>query len=249
MKLPTLVASDEELESALLVANIPTLLMVLIQLTGDRRWLGERYRPTRTRAMDDNTDGGLPTDVLDEIRAGALAALRQYREGREVALPRPGTEQLVEMMSVCMGEPVADEYVPMLMEEMGLVDRDTTWRERLAPHTGHPFEVLIIGAGFAGVCAAIKLGAAGISHPDAGSTPPATSTPTLSPPTPTGRPTTPCATRRTLTCGGAQSRPAWPRGSGSGPRYLPQTTTPAPMCGRCDYVPPTAASRAFESTP
>jgi len=164
VKLPTLVASDEELESALLVANIPTLLMVLIQLTGDRRWLGERYRPTRTRAMDDNTDGGLPTDVLDEIRTGALAALRQYREGREVALPRPGTEQLVEMMSGCMGEPVADEYVPMLMEEMGLVDRDTTWRERLAPHTGHPFEVLIIGAGFAGVCAAIKLGAAGISH-------------------------------------------------------------------------------------
>ena len=36
-----------ELEAGVCTANVPTLLMVLVHLTGDRRWLADRYRPAR----------------------------------------------------------------------------------------------------------------------------------------------------------------------------------------------------------
>jgi 4-hydroxyacetophenone monooxygenase len=46
---------------AIAIANVPTLLMVLVQLTGDLRWLEEPYRPSRARGMGDNDTGGLPS--------------------------------------------------------------------------------------------------------------------------------------------------------------------------------------------
>jgi len=39
---------------AIAIANVPTLLMVLVQLTGDHRWLEEPYQPQRARGMGDN---------------------------------------------------------------------------------------------------------------------------------------------------------------------------------------------------
>lgn len=59
------------LKDAIALANIPTLLAVLVQMTGDTAWLEGRFVPTRTRGLDDNDDGGLPVAVQDEIRACA----------------------------------------------------------------------------------------------------------------------------------------------------------------------------------
>ena len=54
--------------AAVAFANIPTLLMVLVQLTGDLGWLDEPYRLSRTKGMSDN-DTGAPTanDVIVNI--------------------------------------------------------------------------------------------------------------------------------------------------------------------------------------
>lgn len=160
--------ADEKLRAALSDANIPTLLMVVVHLTGDFRWLQPPYRPTRTQAMDDNTDGGLPSDVQEEIRDAAFHGLVAWRDGAPLKLAEPSTDQLVEMMSACMGEPVSAEYVPMMLEEMGLRERDAVWLDRLDPAEVSAevdrFRVLIIGAGFAGICAAIKLDRAGIPY-------------------------------------------------------------------------------------
>ena len=38
--------------------NIPTLLMVLVHLTGDDTWLDPPYQPERSTGMDDNDSGG-----------------------------------------------------------------------------------------------------------------------------------------------------------------------------------------------
>ena len=54
---------------ALALANIPTLLMVMVQLTGNLRWLEPPYRPRRAQGMSDNDTGGLPDDIQGEIRA------------------------------------------------------------------------------------------------------------------------------------------------------------------------------------
>ena len=39
-------------------ANLPSLVAVLYQLTGDRRYLADPYRPTRSRGMEDNDPAG-----------------------------------------------------------------------------------------------------------------------------------------------------------------------------------------------
>ncbi|ODU07002.1 MAG: hypothetical protein ABS80_24355 [Pseudonocardia sp. SCN 72-51] len=43
-------ADDDSLREALESANIPTLLLVLAHLTGDRAWLAEPYLPSRSIA-------------------------------------------------------------------------------------------------------------------------------------------------------------------------------------------------------
>jgi 4-hydroxyacetophenone monooxygenase len=150
----------EELRDALQVANLPTLLMVLAQLTGERRWLEPPYAPTRTRGMDDNDSGGFPEPIQDEIRRAAFSLLR---DGDPVALAAPlSLDLLAQMISVSMGEEVPAEYGAMMLEEMGVLPRQPEWEsppqeERLAA-----FRVLVIGAGVSGICAAIALHQAGI---------------------------------------------------------------------------------------
>ncbi len=152
--------SDEHLAQALAIANVPVLLPVLVQLTGDTRWLQAPYLPQRNKGLDDNTSGGLPEEVQAEIREAGLEAIMAWRDGRPVALPDPGPELLVRMLSVAMGEPVGAEYGPMLEAELAAVD---------APSTGDPiasvpegFNALIIGAGVSGLAAAVRLSDAGI---------------------------------------------------------------------------------------
>src|SRR3954463_7896210 len=72
----------DTLAAALEHANLPTLVPVLHQLTGDRRWLADPFRPTRSRGMDDNDDGGFPEDVRAEIRSAALEAVLAWSAGR-----------------------------------------------------------------------------------------------------------------------------------------------------------------------
>ena len=55
------------LAAALEQANLPSLVPVLFQLTGDRRWLAAPYRPQRARGMDDNAGGGFPDDLDDDV--------------------------------------------------------------------------------------------------------------------------------------------------------------------------------------
>ena len=56
-------------------ANIPTLLMVLVQLTGDEKWLQEPYVPRRGRGLDDNDTGNLSLKIQKEIRSAACDAI------------------------------------------------------------------------------------------------------------------------------------------------------------------------------
>src|SRR5690554_389881 len=92
------------------MANLPALLCVLYQLTGEERWLQAPYLPSRSRGLDDNDDGGFPEPVRDEIRTAANQALMDWIDGKPVAVPAPTREMLARMLSVSMNEPVPEEY-------------------------------------------------------------------------------------------------------------------------------------------
>ena len=149
---------DGQFAEAVAVANIPTLLMVLVQLTGELHWLEEPYRPSRARGMGDNDTGGLPEPVQAELREAALEAILAWRAGRPVAIPEPSPELRVEMLSCAMGEEIPSEYAPMIAAQLGFEKLGSV--DRVAVPDG--FQVLIIGGGVSGICAAVNLQRAGI---------------------------------------------------------------------------------------
>lgn len=148
---------EERFADAISEANIPTLLMVLVQLTGDLRWLEFPYLPTKARGLSDNDTGGLSDDVQSDIRRAALDAILAWHRGAPVALPSPSSELLIRMMGVAMGEAIPDEYAPMIAAELGLENDDV-----FGCPIPEDFRVLIIGAGISGICAAVRLQAAGV---------------------------------------------------------------------------------------
>ena len=143
---------------AVAVANIPTLVMVLVQLTGERKWMEPPYRPNRGVGMTDNDTGGLPAHIQAEIREASLEAILAWRAGRPMAIPTPPHEMLVDMLSCAMGERVPEEYGPMIEAQLGL--QAMVADEPVAVPEG--FEVLVVGSGVSGLCAAVNLQAAGI---------------------------------------------------------------------------------------
>ena len=149
------------LAAALAVANVPTLACVLVHLTGDERWIQPPFLPTRVRGMEDNDSGGLASALQDEIKAAALKAFGEWFDGRPAALPDPSDGQLIEMMSVSLGEAIPATYAAMVRKDLGLTSTQTEMT-RASPPPG--FTALIIGAGISGICAAIELAKAGIPY-------------------------------------------------------------------------------------
>jgi 4-hydroxyacetophenone monooxygenase len=146
------------LKNAVEIANIPTLLMVLVQMTGDDRWLEAPYRPSRLRGMGDNDDGGLSASAQAEVRSAAVDAILAWKAGAPVALPDPSGPMLVRMLSVAMSEEVPPEYGEMTAAQLG----QTPFLHHDRIEVSEDFSVAIIGAGVSGLCAAINLDAAGI---------------------------------------------------------------------------------------
>lgn len=137
---------------ALADANLPSLLMVLHQLTGDERWLQSPYRPTVTKGLVDHDLGGFSEQVQQEIRDAAVEALRMWHAGAPIAVPAPSEELLIRMMSTCMGEPVPPEYARLMLNEMGFVEQPPPVERR-----PEDLSVIIIGAGISGLTMAVKL--------------------------------------------------------------------------------------------
>jgi 4-hydroxyacetophenone monooxygenase len=157
---------DDAIAAALESASVPTLMMSLVHLTGDTSLLRGPIRPRPAVIGQERGQGALSPAERAEVRARALRALAAYRDAGCRLPPPPAPETVREMMSFLVGEPVPDEYVPMMLEEMALAgsdERNVSW-DRVPAEARRGFRVLVIGAGMSGLLAAIRLEEAGIPY-------------------------------------------------------------------------------------
>jgi 4-hydroxyacetophenone monooxygenase len=151
-----------DLASAIAEADIRCLLMVLVQMTGDERWLEPPYQPKRDVRLIPDPDAGLSPKIQDKIRA---AAVKLFADGTpRPVIADPGDELMLKMMRSCLGENVAPEYAPLMREEMGFVPREAHWGRRPSNQALAQHHVLIVGAGVCAIALAVTLGRLGIAY-------------------------------------------------------------------------------------
>ncbi|MHB8693737.1 MAG: flavin-containing monooxygenase [Solirubrobacteraceae bacterium] len=148
------------LRRSLGAANLPTLLLVLAQLSGSDRWLEPPFIPTRALGLDDHDTAGLDAELQDQVRRAALEEIGRVRPA-DVAPPPPSPERVARLLAASLAEPVPSEYGPLLAEEAGFISRSV---EVASAPPAEAFSVLVIGAGMAGLCLAIQLQQAGIAY-------------------------------------------------------------------------------------
>jgi 4-hydroxyacetophenone monooxygenase len=149
--------SDEEIAEALLDVSIPALMLSLVHMSGDPGLIRGELKPAGLFLNE--VQGYMSEEDKAAARKIALAVIADYRD-RGCPEPEPiGAELLREMMQWLVCEPVPDEYVPMLLEEMELDGRDARATRRLEQPD---FPVVVIGCGESGLLAGIRLKEAGI---------------------------------------------------------------------------------------
>lgn len=140
-----------DLSSAIAEGDIRVLLMVLVHMTGDARWLEPPYRPRRDVRLIPDPQAGLPPKIQDQIRA---AVLNLFSKGEpKPVITDPGNELMLRMMNATLGENVAPEYAPLMREEMDFIPRDARWTRRPPNEALAQQHVLIVGAGCSRHCA------------------------------------------------------------------------------------------------
>jgi 4-hydroxyacetophenone monooxygenase len=153
---------NAETRRALAAADPATLLLALVQLTGERHWL-EAAKPFIRGPM--SYQEFMPEELRASIRAHMREVLAEIARKGEIPYRQIDDALLREMMAVATGEAVSDDYIAMMREDLtsdSLQSRSLEWRRRPSPDTLNGTEVVIIGAGMSGLYAAIQLQQAGI---------------------------------------------------------------------------------------
>ncbi|MHC4048477.1 flavin-containing monooxygenase [Bradyrhizobium sp. 25ACV] len=151
-----------DLASTIAEGDIRCLLMVLVHMTGDEKWLAPPYLPKRDIRLIPDPEAGVPKEIQDEIRA---AVVELFANGTpKPVITDPGDELLLKMMRGCLGENVASEYAPLMREEMGFVSREARWTKRPSDDKLASQHVLIVGAGVCAIALGVALGHLGIPY-------------------------------------------------------------------------------------
>ncbi len=158
-------ATDEEVAAFLEDVSIPTLLASMVHMTGDPTWVREGPRPLGIYINE--VQGFMSPEDQAAVRARAVEAIAAYRDGGCMLPPPPGPELVHEVMEALVAGPVPEEYVPLLLEELELDGADP--RGAVPPSLAtaaarEALPVVVIGAGMAGLLAAIRLGQAGVPY-------------------------------------------------------------------------------------
>jgi 4-hydroxyacetophenone monooxygenase len=155
--------NESRLREALAAADIVPLMLSLVHLTGDARWL-EEAAPHIKGGWSYLAD--LPDGLQRRIREALVSVLQRVASGQLKPAQIPD-DLLNRMMHISVGQTVPPEYNAVFREEAGFDERDyraVPWRKKVSAQQLADFHVLIVGAGFSGIGMAIMLKAASIPY-------------------------------------------------------------------------------------
>ncbi len=143
------------LKAALAQSELAPMLMVYVYFTGDEAFMA-RCAPFVSSIFDPQKQA--PEDLVQELRERLFALLTQEPPPHDTP---PSAELFHKMLSTAVAEPVGEEFIAMLQEQMGFNPPELRSErpQRVAPE--EDFTVLVIGAGLTGLLAAVKLREAG----------------------------------------------------------------------------------------
>ena len=151
--------STAEIATALEDVSIPTLLLSLVHITGDPRFIRD-FKPMGIFLNE--IQGFMSEEDKARARATALPVLADYRD-RGCPEPEPLSLELIrEMMDWAACEHVTDDYLPLLLEEMDIDGVDPRRPAALPIESTAEMPVLVVGCGESGILAGIRLKQANI---------------------------------------------------------------------------------------
>ncbi|CAJ1509610.1 NAD(P)-binding domain-containing protein [[Mycobacterium] holstebronense] len=152
-------SDPDELRTYLRQADAGVLVAVLAQLTGDPA-VAERFADKISFEPDPPEQVGVTDPETREALVDAVtAALGQPRPAG--ALPADDTALFAGVAPLALGTAVGSEYVDLLLEQGGFhPSRPVLPRSAQLPED---FKVVIVGAGIAGMAAALECSSAGIN--------------------------------------------------------------------------------------
>ncbi|WP_135451658.1 NAD(P)/FAD-dependent oxidoreductase [Mycobacterium sp. DL99] len=143
---------DADIAVALEQVSIPTLLLSLVHITGDPRYIREFKQ---AGLFLNEVQGFMSEEDKARVREIALPVIADYRD-RGCPVPAPLSAELVrEMLDWAACEPVDDDNLPLMLEELDLEGVDPRRPATLENTDG--FRVVVIGCGESGVLAGVRL--------------------------------------------------------------------------------------------
>ncbi len=151
--------STPEIAAALEDVSIPTLLLSLVHITGDPRFIRDFKQ---MGIFLNEVQGFMSEEDKARTRAEALPVIADYRD-RGCPGPEPLSSELIrEMIDWAACEHVPDDYLPLVLEEMDLDGVDPRRPDALPTESAAELPVVVIGCGESGILAGIRLQQANI---------------------------------------------------------------------------------------
>jgi 4-hydroxyacetophenone monooxygenase len=136
--------STPEIAAALEDVSIPTLLLSLVHITGDPRFIREFKQ---MGLFLNEVQGFMSEEDKARARAAALPVITDYRD-RGCPEPQPLSPELIgEMMDWAACEHVPDDYLNLVLEEMDLGGVDPRRPAALPTECTAEIPVLVVGCG------------------------------------------------------------------------------------------------------
>lgn len=148
-----------EIATALRDVSVPTLLLSLVHVTGDPKYIRDFKQ---IGIFLNEVQGFMSEEDKARARAEALAVITEYRD-RGCPEPKPLRPELIrEMMDWAACEHVPDDYLALVSEELDLEGADPRRPAALPLECAAELPVVVVGCGESGILAGVRLKQANI---------------------------------------------------------------------------------------